>query len=225
MPDDFEIIFRLFLASFLGGLVGLEREVHGREAGIRTYLLVSLGSALIMIVSEYLVFEYQNKFSSDIFRVDPGRIAAQAITGIGFLGAGVIIRYKNSIRGLTTAASMWVVCAVGLAIGSGYYLFGSVVSGIAILSLTALKGIEKKLRKDWYKEMIIISEDVEGQIDRVQEVIDKYNIKVTNFNIKRDLQKKEMTLNFRLRLRAVQPDRNILKEVFDVPGIKRIDLQ
>jgi putative Mg2+ transporter-C (MgtC) family protein len=225
MPHDFEIIFRLFLASFLGGLVGLEREVHGREAGIRTYLLVSLGSALIMIVSEYLVFEYQNKFSSDIFRVDPGRIAAQAITGIGFLGAGVIIRYKNSIRGLTTAASMWVVCAVGLAIGSGYYLFGSVVSGIAILSLTALKGIEKKLRKDWYKEMIIISEDVEGQIDRVQEVIDKYNIKVTNFNIKRDLQKKEMTLNFRLRLRAVQPDRNILKEVFDVPGIKRIDLQ
>jgi len=224
MPDDLEIILRLVLASFLGGLVGLEREVHGREAGVRTYLLVSLGSALIMIVSEYLVFEYQGKFSSDIFRVDPGRIAAQAITGIGFLGAGVIIRYKNSIRGLTTAASMWVVCAVGLAIGSGYYLFGSVVSGIAILSLIGLKGIEKKLSKDWYQEMIIVSEDLEGQIDQVQEVIDKYNIKVTNFKIKRDLQQKEITLGFRLRLRVVQPDRNILREVFAMPGIKRVEL-
>ncbi len=225
MPYDLEIIFRLFLASFLGGLVGLEREVHGREAGIRTYLLVSLGSALIMIVSEYLAFQYQGKFPSDVFRVDPGRIAAQAITGIGFLGAGVIIRYKNSIRGLTTAASMWVVCAVGLAIGSGYYLFGSAVSGIAILSLIGLKGIEKRLSKDWYKEMIIVSEDVEGQIDRVHEVIDRYNIKVTNFNIKRDLQRKEVTFNLRLRLRAVQPDRNTLKEVFGIPGIKRVDLQ
>jgi putative Mg2+ transporter-C (MgtC) family protein len=225
MPFDLEIIFRLFLASFLGALVGLEREVHGREAGIRTYLLVSLGSALIMIVSEYLAFEYQGKFSSDFFRVDPGRIAAQAITGIGFLGAGVIIRYKNSIRGLTTAASMWVVCAVGLAIGAGYYLFGSVVSGIAILSLVGLKRVEKKLSKDWYEEMIIVSDDVEGQIERVQELTDKYNIKVTNLNIKRDLQKKEMTLGFRLRMRAVQPDRNILKEVFRMPGIKRVDLR
>jgi putative Mg2+ transporter-C (MgtC) family protein len=225
MPFDLEVIFRLFLASFLGALVGLEREVHGREAGIRTYLLVSLGSALIMIVSEYLAFEYQGKFSSDLFRVDPGRIAAQAITGIGFLGAGVIIRYKNSIRGLTTAASMWVVCAIGLAIGAGYYLFGSVVSGIAILSLVGLKGIEKKLSKDWYEEMIIVSEDTEGQIDRIQEVMDKYNIKVTKLNIKKDFQKKEITLGFRLRLRAVQPDRNILKDVFNVPGIKKVDLQ
>ncbi len=225
MPFDVEIVFRLVLASFLGGLVGLEREVHGREAGIRTYLLVSLGSALIMIVSEYLAFEYQGKFAGDLFRVDPGRIAAQAITGIGFLGAGVIIRYKNSIRGLTTAASMWVVCAVGLAIGAGYYLFGSVVSGIAILSLVGLKRIEKKLSKDWYEEMIIVSEDAEGQIDRIQELVDKYNIKVTKLNIRKDFEKKEITLGFRLRLRAVQPDRNILKEVFGVPGIKRVDLQ
>ena len=225
MPFDLEIIFRLVLASFFGGLIGLEREVHGREAGIRTYLLVSLGSALVMIVAEYLAFEYQGKFSSDIFRADPGRIAAQAVTGIGFLGAGVIIRYKNSIRGLTTAASMWVVCAVGLAIGSGFYLFGSAVSGIAVLSLVGLKGIEKRLSKDWYEEMIIVSEDSEGQTDRIQEVMDRYNIKVTKLSIKKDFQKKEITLGFRLRLRAVQPDRNILKGVFGVPGIKRVDLQ
>ncbi len=118
MPGDLVIMIRLVLASVLGGLIGLEREVHGREAGIRTYLLVCLGSALIMVVSEYLFVRYQGTPQSGFIRGDPGRIAAQAITGIGFLGAGVIIRYRDSIRGLTTAACMWVTCAIGLAVGS-----------------------------------------------------------------------------------------------------------
>jgi len=84
-----------------------------REAGVRTYSLVSLGSALIMVISEHLLFKYGMKPGGELFRGDPGRIAAQAITGMGFLGAGVILRYKDSIRGLTTAACMWVVCAIG----------------------------------------------------------------------------------------------------------------
>ncbi len=127
MAGETEIIARLFLASFLGAVIGLEREVHGREAGIRTYLLVSLGSALAMVLSESIVFKYQ---TVNLFHIglDPARIAAQAITGIGFLGAGAIIRYRNSTRGLTTAACMWVVCSVGLAAGAGYYLFSTAVS-------------------------------------------------------------------------------------------------
>jgi putative Mg2+ transporter-C (MgtC) family protein len=225
MPQDLEIIFRLVLASILGGLIGLEREVHGREAGVRTYLIVSLGSALIMIISEYLYFKYGGKIPGDIFRVDPGRIAAQAITGIGFLGAGVILRYKDTIRGLTTAACMWVVCAIGLAIGSGYYLFGSVTTAITILSLIGLKAFEKGLSKDWYKEMVIVSEDREGQFDRIQGIIDKYNFKVINFGLTKDLEKKEMTVNFRLRLRTAHPGRDLLQEVFEIKGIKRVDLR
>lgn len=225
MVSDLEIVLRLLLSAVLGGFVGLEREIHGREAGVRTYFLVSLGSALIMIVSEFLIFKYQGRFPGEILRVDPGRIAAQAITGIGFLGAGVIIRYKNSIRGLTTAACMWVVCAVGLAIGSGYYLFGSVVSGITILSLMGLKGFEKKLSKDWYKEMTVVSEDVHGQLDRIQEIIDRYPITVTNFSLKKDFEKKEIAIDFRLRLRTVKPDQGILKEIFDIPHVKRVELR
>ncbi len=98
MISNYEILFRLVLAAVLGGVVGLEREVHGRPAGIRTYLLLCMGSALIMVVSEFLFLKYEAKGLSDILRADPGRIAAQAITGIGFLGAGVILRYKDSIR-------------------------------------------------------------------------------------------------------------------------------
>src|SRR5512135_2622609 len=153
MVNDYEILFRLVLAAVLGAAVGFEREVHGRPAGIRTYLLLCMGSALIMVVSEFLFLKYEARGMGDILRADPARIAAQAITGIGFLGAGVILRYKDTIRGLTTAACVWVVCAIGLAIGAGFYLFGCAVAGFTLLSLVGLKTFERRLKKDWYKEM------------------------------------------------------------------------
>jgi putative Mg2+ transporter-C (MgtC) family protein len=224
MITDLEIIFRLFLASVLGGIVGLEREVHGRPAGVRTYLLLSLGSALIMVMSEYLFLKYKTGIPGISLTVDPGRIAAQAVTGIGFLGAGVIIRYKDSVRGLTTAACVWVVCAVGLAIGAGFYLFGSAVTGLTVFSLLALKAGERKLRKDWYREIEIVSEDLPGQMQRLQELIEKQEFEVVNFGLKRDLRKKEMTANFLLRVRTLHPGRHLLQEIFDVDGVKTVDL-
>ncbi len=225
MPSDVEIILRLVLASFLGGVIGLEREIHGREAGVRTTLLVCLGSALFMVISESFFFKYESRLLGGPFHVDPVRLAAQVVTGVGFLGAGVIIRMKESIRGVTTAASIWVVCAVGLAVGSGYYFFGVITSAIAVLSLIGLKVFEKRLRKDWYKEIIIVSEDREGQLNRVQDVIDRYQVKVIGFGLRKDRQKKEMTATFRLRLHTVKPDRDLLKEVFEIEGIKRADLR
>jgi putative Mg2+ transporter-C (MgtC) family protein len=224
MITDLEIIFRLILASLLGGIVGLEREVHGRPAGVRTYLLLSLGSALIMVLSEYLFLKYKTGVPGISLSVDPGRIAAQAITGIGFLGAGVIIRYKDSIRGLTTAACVWVVCAVGLAIGAGFYLYGSVVTGLTVFSLLALKAGERKLRKDWYREIEILSDDLPGLMPRFQEVIEKQEFEVINFGLKRDLQKKEMTATFLLRERTLHPGRQVLQEIFEIDGVKRVDL-
>jgi uncharacterized membrane protein YhiD involved in acid resistance len=120
---------------------------------------------------------------------------------------------------------MWVTCSIGLALGSGYYLFGTATAGITIVALLGLKVFEKKLTKDWYREMVIVSEDLENQLDRIQEVIGKSNVKVINFSLKKDLQKKEMTASFRFRLRAVQPNRDILKDVFGIEGIKRVELQ
>jgi len=116
-PLDLDIAIRLVVATFLGAIIGLEREVHGKEAGFKTYSLVCLGSALMMIVS-FDVFMLFN----GVANVDPGRIAAQAVTGIGFLGAGAIIRSQaGGIRGLTTAAGIWSACAIGLACGLGLY--------------------------------------------------------------------------------------------------------
>ena len=151
-----ELVLRLVLAAVLGGILGLEREVRGRAAGIRTYLTLCLGSALIMIISEYYTISYG--LPPKWVMNDQGRIAAQAVTGIGFLGAGVILRYKDHIRGLTTAACVWVACAIGLAIGGGFYLFGLVVTGLTVFSLIVLKRFEIRLKKDWYKEVTVVSE-------------------------------------------------------------------
>ena len=113
---DREIIIRLVLAAFLGAIVGLEREAAKRDAGLRTHTLVSLGSALIMMTNLYLFEVY-----TGAAHLDPTRLAAQVVSGIGFLGAGTIIRSGSNIKGLTTAASLWVVAAVGLAVGCGFY--------------------------------------------------------------------------------------------------------
>lgn len=225
MITDLEIIFRLILASLLGGAVGLEREVHGRPAGVRTYLLLSLGSALIMVISEYLFHKYRGGMPGVSLQVDPGRIAAQAISGIGFLGAGVIIRNKDTIRGLTTAACVWVVCAVGLTIGAGFYLYGGAVTAITVIALVGVKRVEKKLSRDWYQEMTVVSADVPGQVERVQEIIDRYGFKVINSGLGKDLEKQEVTLTFLLRQRTVRPQRQALQEVFALEGIKRVDLK
>jgi putative Mg2+ transporter-C (MgtC) family protein len=219
-----EIILRLVAAAVLGAAVGLEREVHGRPAGIRTYLLLSLGSALIMVVSEYLVVEYEPKMLGEALRVDPARIAAQAVTGIGFLGAGVIIRYKDTIRGLTTAACVWVVCAVGLAVGAGFYLFSAVVTSLTIVSLLGLKAFEQRLKKDWYKEITVVSDDMPGQFRRIQDLLDSHGYEVVNFGWKKDLEKKEATANLLLRVRAVQLEREVLQEIFELAGVKRVNL-
>ncbi|MFI5330536.1 MAG: MgtC/SapB family protein [Desulfobaccales bacterium] len=224
MVSNYEILFRLFLAAVLGAVVGLEREVHGRPAGIRTYLLLCMGSALIMVVSELLFFKYEAKGLADILRADPARIAAQAVTGIGFLGAGVILRYKDTIRGLTTAAAIWVACAVGLAIGAGFYLFGVAVTGLTLVSLVGLKVFEHHLKKDWYKEMTVVSRDEAGQLNRIQEIIAKNEFEIVNFGLKKDLEKQEVRASFLLRVRTVHPSRQVLQEVFAVEGVKSVDL-
>jgi putative Mg2+ transporter-C (MgtC) family protein len=133
-----EALLRLVLAAALGGAVGLERELREREAGFRTHLLVSVGSALFTIASAYGFRDFLVSGGS-VVRTDPTRIAAQIVTGIGFLGAGAIIRQGLSVRGLTTAATLWVVAAIGLTTGAGYYGPAVITTAIALISLGPLR--------------------------------------------------------------------------------------
>jgi putative Mg2+ transporter-C (MgtC) family protein len=133
-----ESLLRLALAAAFGGAVGLEREFREREAGFRTHMLVSVGSALFTIASAYGFRDFLVNGGS-LVRTDPTRIAAQIVTGIGFLGAGAIIRQGLSIRGLTTAATLWVVAAIGLTTGAGYYSAAAITTLLVIVSLWPLR--------------------------------------------------------------------------------------
>lgn len=136
-----EVLGRLALAAALGSVLGFERELREREAGLRTHLLVSLGSALFTIVSAYGFREFVRSGSA----VDPTRIAAQIVTGIGFLGAGAIIRQGIAVRGLTTAATLWVVAAIGLAAGAGYYSAAVITTVVALVALGPLRTLGHRL--------------------------------------------------------------------------------
>jgi putative Mg2+ transporter-C (MgtC) family protein len=142
--SDWDSLLRLTVAGGLGAMVGFERELRDREAGIRTHLLVSLGSALFTIISAYGFHEFLANGGS-VVRTDPSRIAAQIVTGIGFLGAGAIIREGLSVRGLTTAATLWVVAAIGMACGAGYYWPAVAVTGLTILALWPLRILAYKV--------------------------------------------------------------------------------
>ena len=140
MPDVgwAEVTLRLVLAAVLGGAVGLERELREREAGLRTHLLVSVGAAVFTVVSAYGFSDFHYGSRAGI-TLDPTRIAAQIVTGIGFLGAGAIIRQGLSVRGLTTAATLWVVAAIGMASGAGYYSVAVIGTAIVLFSLYPLR--------------------------------------------------------------------------------------
>ena len=140
MLADIQIIIRLLLSVILSGLIGLERQIHRRTAGLRTHILVCLGSCLIMLTSMYIFDIYKNEVP-----LDPGRIAAGVITGIGFLGAGAIIREREGVKGLTTAASLWVVAGIGLAVGCGFYRAGVYTTILALIVLFFLRYIEARV--------------------------------------------------------------------------------
>ncbi|MGH7552119.1 MAG: MgtC/SapB family protein [Longimicrobiales bacterium] len=134
-------VLRLFLAALLGGAVGVERETSNKPAGFRTHILISLGAALFTELSIGMAYSVEG------FRADPGRIAAQIVTGIGFLGAGTILQGKGNIVGLTTAASIWVVAAIGMAVGAGFPLLAITTTVLAVVALRVLWRYEKRLQR------------------------------------------------------------------------------
>src|SRR6476659_9745746 len=139
-----DVLLRIVLAGALGGAIGVERELREREAGLRTHMLVTIGAALFTLVSAYGFSEFHFSNASGI-TYDPTRIAAQVVTGIGFLGAGAIIRQGLSVRGLTTAASMWVVAAIGMASGAGYYSGAVITTVVVLLSLWPLRILARRI--------------------------------------------------------------------------------
>jgi putative Mg2+ transporter-C (MgtC) family protein len=179
-----EIVLRVVLAAALGAAIGAEREVREREAGLRTHLLVSVGSALFTLVSAYAWDEFAFSLESGV-TLDPTRISAQIVTGIGFLGAGAIIRQGLSVRGLTTAATLWVVAAIGLASGAGYYWAAVVTTALVLFTLWPLRIVAHRLflRFRPSEPRLFIELQSSGGAAPVLEALERLDVLVQAFRI------------------------------------------
>jgi putative Mg2+ transporter-C (MgtC) family protein len=188
---------RLVLAMIAGGLVGLERELRGRQAGFRTNLLVCLGSALVMIVSISFATHAWDPHSPNIaLNIDPARIAYGVMTGVGFLGAGTIVQNKGAVRGLTTAAGLWCMAAVGLASGFGLYVITLLTTGLILLALWLLDYFEDALPKMRYRNVVVRRRWGPGCISETIQRFSKNGLDVVDvsFERTRDLAEVDVTL-------------------------------
>lgn len=204
MIDTYHLTIRMLLAMVLGGLIGFEREHRDRAAGLRTHILVCIGSALIMLLSMYGFSDFVNE---PAVRLDPARLAAQVITGIGFLGAGVILFNGFSITGLTTAASLWVVAAIGLAIGAGFY-YPAILSTILVLfSLSVLNKVEdfshRMKRQYLLKLKVKFNPDI---VEEIEDILKRNSVKVEKLTIAAPRQKKdeEKVVNITVKVRLTK---------------------
>ena len=184
-------IYKLILSMLLGAVVGYERRRKGQTAGVRTFSLIPMGATLAMLLSIYVPQEYMGLKNGD-----PGRIAAQVITGIGFLGAGAIIQMKGSVRGLTTAAGIWMMAIIGMAVGLGMYLLSIFASALILFILVQLERIEKRVSRGAESRIIRISlGTILHDIAEYRKVLKRHNIHLSNFYVDYDFEANETRLN------------------------------
>lgn len=189
--DSINSVYKLLLSLLLGCCVGLERKRKGQIAGLRTFALISMGATLAMILSIYVPQEYLGLKNGD-----PGRIAAQVITGIGFLGAGAIIQSKGSVRGLTTAASIWIVATIGMAVGVGLYLISFFATMLIILVLAGLEGIEKRIHLGGESRIIRIRVDsIVTDIKPYRSVLRRHHVNLVNTYVDYNFSQNTTSLN------------------------------
>ncbi len=213
--SELEAVVRLSLSFLLGAVLGLERETHDRPAGLRTFILVSVGSTLVMIVSMTLRDLYPATAG-----VDPGRIAAQVVTGIGFLGAGTIMREGPFIRGLTTAAGLWVVSAIGLAVGAGFYLVAVATTGLVMIALTLLVRVERYyIGGKGYGRVTVTAADEPGQLGRIASALGERGIDIKDIRMN---PRDEGFVEIDLRVRAPHKDalRLAIQAIMSVKGVR-----
>jgi putative Mg2+ transporter-C (MgtC) family protein len=214
-------LFRMFISFLIGTVIGVERESHNQPAGLRTHILISLGSTIIMLLSIYIPQTYTGFQNGD-----PGRIAAQVVSGIGFLGAGAIMRFGTDVKGLTTAASIWTVAALGLAIGAGMFTISIIGALIVIFALTIMDGFEKRFFKERsLKKIELAVKKKDADIPALKEILKSLDIKVVSTGIERHINDATDRITF---LVGVTKTVNIKKltELFDqYPGMVSFNIE
>ncbi|MGD0089158.1 MAG: MgtC/SapB family protein [Planctomycetota bacterium] len=223
MITEKEILVRVSLAFLTGVVVGLDRESHGRTAGLRTMILVCVAAALGMILSEQLA---ELNFVPEVaWRADPGRLAAGMLTGIGFLGAGTIMRQEHVVRGVTTAAMLWFVTVLGLAFGGGKIFLGLIGLGIALLTLIGISVFEKYLKSDWYGHVTITAEFARPTEESIKQQLQRLGAALQDLDLDYDTLHQQRTMTFAIRVRPAEVfkiSQEVVQHFSKEPGVLQV---
>lgn len=225
--DHATILIRLSLAVFLGGLIGFEREQQNHPAGLRTHILVCLGSSMIMLLSIYGFAEFAGEPN---VRIDPARLATAVITGVGFLGAGTILFTGKSITGLTTAASLWVVAAIGLQIGAGFYFSAAAGTILVFITLWVFNKVEHRfLKSKKVRKLTIQAETEEELLDIVTQRLASRSIMTQKMMLQRIRPSLDMPLCWEVKLDIVVPrtmePKEIVAEMKQIGGVVAVSFE
>lgn len=220
----FSVVLRLLMAVVFGGLIGLEREFHGRPAGLRTHILVCMGATIIMISPELLSSYFTGSVESQSIRIDPGRIIAGIVTGIGFLGAGAIIRIGDLVRGLTTAACIWFTAALGIVIGGGHYFLALVSTGMGLFVLLLFDKIGHFIVTTVYRRIIVAvkPENLEALEKKSGDIFQRYVIRVQDLSHYWHKADEEMVVTFQIRTKNIMQSGSVVKALGELEGVKTV---
>lgn len=221
MPGETELLLRLLFACLLGGAVGLERELTAKGAGFRTHILVALGCCLFTLVSAYGFAPFVPGTGTG--RFDPTRIAAQVVTGVGFLGGGAILRSGLGVHGLTTAASLWVVAAIGVAAGGGFYAGAGLSTALAILALWGLRLVRRRLLEDLRGSQVELTLRARPEMDLAALVQAFSGLAVQVERLRVDLDDHARTITVGVQLPAERRAEEVVLAVGQVPGVRDVE--
>ncbi len=215
MIAESEIFLRILLAAVLGAAVGYERERRGQPAGLRTHTILSIGSALAMTLSINLAFPNN----------DPARLAAQVVSGIGFLGAGAILRYGTSVKGLTTATSLWTMAVVGLATGAGLYLVSAGTTVLLLIVLVWMDALEKRFIHQVLNLTVVVTAGIrKGLLRDLKKVLGELPRAITSTTFIKDVEQDLVTITFRVKTTNADRTDDLTDEMSDIKGVKKIEI-
>lgn len=217
-----ETTLRLLLGVLLGGIIGFEREIHGRPAGFRTQLIVCVAAVLIMIISEN--YYYKLERSDPSFQIDPARFAASALIGIGFLGAGVIIKSGSTVHGLTTAASIWIVSAIGIAIGGGFYIEAVITTLITVITLVILRKLEDRFRILVYKTVTVTTKITGDAEATLTGLLTGSGIHIQSIDYEKDADKNQLIYQFTISTREKGMIQELFLKIGELDFVKQVKI-
>ena len=219
VPEDLVIAGRLSLAALLGGLVGLEREVHHQSAGLRTHMIVAVGACLVMLVSLHM-----NEISPA--KADPGHIAAQVVAGVGFLGAGAIMRSGLSVRGLTTAACLWTVAAIGLAVGSGFWKAAIMATTLTLIVTYFFLKLETRISHGRYlRRFIVHARESSGLVGALEGILERSGSAVRGLEIERDKVERKMQVSITASCPEDHDVEKLSRAFSSLPDVERVEIE